>query len=156
MRKGFTLIEAAVAAALVGILISAQGTVLARYIRGYNETVQESSDAFYAEQAFVYIGYITEHSESANAGSGTIELVRRDGLGSDWIKLDKAGDLVISYGSPESGTANRIMKGLAAFEAERRGLVVFVTLRTKKGNEYKRCFFLKVKKEGASSSYILS
>jgi len=156
VRKGFTLIEAAVAAALVGILISAQGTVLARYMRGYTQTVRESSDAFCAEEAFFYIGYIADHSESVRAGSGTVELVRRDGTGSDWIRMDKNGDLVMSYGSLLSGTTNRIMKGLQAFDVEQNGLVMFVTIRTKKGNEFKRCFLLKVKKETASCSYTRS
>jgi len=36
MKKGFTLIEVAVAAALVGILLSAQGTVILRYMRSYS------------------------------------------------------------------------------------------------------------------------
>lgn len=150
MRKGFTLIEAAVAAALVGVLISAQAAVLAKYMRSYTQAVQESSDAFYAEEAFFYMGFIADQSSYVRTGNGVVELVRRDGTGSDWIRLDKDGNLVVSYGSLLSGTTNRIMKGLEAFNAEKRGLVLFLTIRTKKGNEYRRCIVLKVKKEEAS------
>lgn len=153
MRKGFTLIEAAVAAALVGILISAQATALSRYMRIYKSIVSESSETFYAEEAFFYLGYITEHSASVRAADGVIELVRRDGSGSDWIRLDGDGDLVISYGSCWSGTTNNIMKGVEAFEAEQRGLVLFITIRTRKGNEYKRCIMLYVEKEEVSCLY---
>ncbi|HSN58773.1 MAG TPA: type II secretion system protein [Clostridiaceae bacterium] len=150
MRKGFTLIEAAVAAALVGILISTQATALSRYMRIYNSCAAESSETFYAEEAFFYLGYITEHSASVKAGNGVIELVRRDGAGSDWIRMDRDGDLVISYGSCWSGTTNNIMKGIEAFEAKQRGLVLFITIRTKKGNEYNKCIMLYVEKEEAS------
>ena len=154
MKKGFTLIEAAVAAALVGILISAQGAAISRYMMSYNICVAESSEAFYAEEAFFYLCYITEHAACVNAANGVIELVRRDGTGSDWIRLDRDGDLVISYGSCFSGTTNNIMKRIESFEVEQNGLLLLITLRTQKGNEYKKCIILKVKKEEALCSYI--
>jgi len=144
VRRGFTLIEVAVAAALVGILISSQGAALSRYMREYTRCVARSSDAFYAEEAFFYLGYITEHSASVKAGNGVIELVRRDGTGSDWVRMDRDGDLVISYSYCWSGTTNNIMKGVAAFEADQRGRVLFITIRTKKGNVYKKCIMLYV------------
>jgi prepilin-type N-terminal cleavage/methylation domain-containing protein len=154
MKKGFTLIEVAVAAALVGVLISAQGTVISKYMKSYKSCVAESSEAFYAEEAFFYLGYITDHAACVDAANGVIELMRRDGTGSDWIRLDRDGDLVISYGSCLSGTTNNIMKRIESFEVEQKGLLLFITLRTQKGNEYKKCIILKVKKEKASCSYI--
>jgi prepilin-type N-terminal cleavage/methylation domain-containing protein len=154
MKKGFTLIEVAVAAALVGILLSAQGTVISRYMRSYLSCVAESSESFYAEEAFFYLCYITDHASCVDADNGIIELVRRDGTGSDWIRLDRDGDLVISYGSCFSGTTNNIMKKLESFEVEQKGLLLFITLNTQEGNEYKKCIIIKVKKEEASCSYI--
>jgi prepilin-type N-terminal cleavage/methylation domain-containing protein len=154
MKKGFTLIEVAVASALVGILISAQGAAISRYMMSYNRCVAESSEAFYAEEALFYLCYITENAACVDAANGIIELVRRDGTGSDWIRLDRDGDLVISYGSCLSGTTNNIMKRIESFEVEQNGLLLFITLRTQKGNEYKKCIILKLKKEEASCSYI--
>lgn len=146
MRKGFTLIEVVVAGALLGILLSMQTGLLSKYMKFYKTDILESREAFNAYEAFAFIEYAVNISEYVRVGNDVIELEREDGKGTDWIAMNGNGNLAIFYDSDSYNINNNIMKNVRSFKTEQRGMVLFVSIITLKGNEYKECIMLKTEK----------
>ena len=146
MKSGFTIIEVIISTALISILLCMEITVGAKYIKAFNESIEESRDTFYINQAFDFIEMMMEEADCTAVNNNIIELVRRDGKGSDWIRRDSSGNLIISYYQCYYGTVNNIMKKTASFEAVKSGGAILVLISTQKGKAYRKCIFIKSEK----------
>ncbi|MGE5627474.1 MAG: type II secretion system protein [Solirubrobacterales bacterium] len=146
MKKGFTIIEVIVSTALICILLCSEIILGARYLKAFNESIVESRDTFYVNQAFDFIEMMVDASECTAVNNNMIELVRRDGKGSDWIRRDSSGNLIISYYQCYYGTVNNVMKKNGSFEAVKNGGAIFILITTQKGKAYRRCILPKAEK----------
>jgi len=139
MKKGFTIIEIIIAISLIGLLVCTEIVVASRYMKTFKESMCESRDSFYANEAFAFIEGIVNEAKYVDVNNNIIKLERKDGTGSDWIRTDKAGNIIISYGSCYFGNINNIMKNTSLFEAKQAGRVMFISITTNKEKKYKRC-----------------
>jgi len=155
MKKGFALIEVIIALALASTLICTEITALGRYMKIFRENAYESRDSFYINEAFAFIEYIVEEALYAEVESNAIKLERRDGTGTDWIRRDSDGNLLISYGSRYSSTTNNIMKNISAFEVRQTGKTFFITIITKKEKVYNKCILINAEKTKKDLSWCI-
>jgi prepilin-type N-terminal cleavage/methylation domain-containing protein len=155
MKKGFALIEVIIALALASALICTEITALGRYMKIFRENAYESRDSFYINEAFAFIEYIVEEALYAEMESNAIKLERRDGTGTDWIRRDSDGNLLISYGSRYSSTTNNIMKNISAFEVRQTGKTFFITIITKKEKVYNKCILINAEKTKKDLSWCI-
>ncbi len=144
-----------ISAALVSLLICWEIPVGVRYLSEFDENIIENRDFIYVNQAFDFIEGSIMDAQSTAVSNNIIEVVRRDGAGSDWIRRDSSGNLIISYYKCYYSTINNIMRNAAAFSAVKTGRAVIITITTMNGRTYKKCIYINMEKaEKASSWYI--
>lgn len=142
MKKGFTIIEVIISTALISLLLCSEIILAARYIKIFKVSINESRDTFYVNQAFDFIEMMVEEADNTKVSNNIIELVRKDGKGSDWIRRDSLGNLIVSYYQCYYGTVNNVMKKNGAFEAMKYGGSIFLLITTQEGKAYRRCILL--------------
>lgn len=152
VKRGFTLIEIIIVAALVGIITCTQIIIVSRYMRNFKEEINEAKESFYIDEAFMIIEHQINDAKSVGIKENRIILKRYDGNGYDYIRSDKDSDIIISYGSIYSSNTNNILKGTKNFKVEKNGKVVYITIETKRGNVYKRCLGLE-REEAEKDTY---
>jgi len=146
MKKGFALIELIIAVALTGALVCTELTAVTKYLKIYKEDVEVSRDSFYVNEAFAFLDYIVDEALYVEVQDNIIKLEKRDGTGSDWIRRDSEGDVIISYGSCYSLNTNNIIKNVKSFEAKEVGRIIFISVITKKEKIYNKCIYLNTEK----------
>lgn len=146
MKKGFTLIEVIISIALITFLLCWQLPIAIKYLKAFNISINESKDSFYVNQAFDFIEMVADDAKAVSVKNNIIELVRKDGTGSDWIRLDPYGNVIISYHQCYYGTVNNVIKDVGSFEALKSGKTILISISTKEGKKYNKCISINIEK----------
>ncbi|RUT62719.1 prepilin-type cleavage/methylation domain-containing protein [Clostridium botulinum] len=157
-RKGFSIIEILIGLSIMAIVSLYIIKVTVRYTSNYKIKKEETLETVYMEEAFNSIKYILDKEaastvigdvikvdkEAASTVIGdVIKVERTDDKGYDYIRKDRAGNLIISYGAKYSPTTNNICRGVREFNVKEKGDVIHLKIVGKKGKEYIRCLIKK-------------
>jgi prepilin-type N-terminal cleavage/methylation domain-containing protein len=139
-KKGFTLIEVIVSASLAAFISVIGITCTAKYLSLYKEENTQSRETFYVDEAMNFIEYKTKQGKSVQVDKNKILIELSSGIYNN-IKMNGtgSGSIVIWYDSGGTGNYNNILKNVSAFECESQGDLIFIDIKTLKGNDYKRC-----------------
>lgn len=146
MKKGFTLIEIIITTSLIGLLACTEIVVASRYMQTFKQNILESRDSFNVNEAFDFIEKMVNQAKYVEVNNNEIKLDRRNETGSDWIRRDKSGNVIISYGYCYSATTNNIIKNIGLFEVKQVGKVIFISITTLKEKNYKKCILINTEK----------
>ncbi|WP_190285337.1 type II secretion system protein [Clostridium sp. JN-1] len=141
-KRGFTLIELLLVMSLIGMITSAGVICIFKYMRVYRQQINLSKEKFYVDEAFLIIEDEINYSQYAEVKDNCIMVRNSEKSRNDYIRKDKDGDLIISYDYKYYFATNNILKGIKDFKARQSDKLVYVTIETKRGNTYKRCFGL--------------
>ena len=139
-NNGFTLIEVIVSALLAAIISVVGITCTAKYLSLYKGENIQSRESFYVDEAIDFIEYKIKQGRSVQVGDNKIIIELSSGAFDD-IKLSSLGgtSVVIWYDSGGLGNSNNILKDISTFECQAVGDLIFINIKTMKGNSYKRC-----------------
>lgn len=138
-KKGFALIELLIAASIVGIIVSSQILILAKYMRIHRQEIIRSRESFYINEAFMIMEYEIKSAKYVSVENNKIKLKSYNRTGYDYIRMDKDPDIIISY---DSSHTNNILKNIKDFKVKQDGQLLYIFIETKEGNVYKRCLGL--------------
>lgn len=139
-NSGFTLIEVIVSASLAAVISVIGITCTTKYLSLYKEENTQSRETFYVDEAINFIDYKIKQGKSVKVDNNKI-LIELSSGNFDDIKLSGSGsgNVVIWYDSGGMGNSNNILKNVSVFECEAQGDLIFISIKTLKGNNYKRC-----------------
>lgn len=146
IKKGFTIIEMLMVITLIIVITTTQVIVISKYMKLHREEINYSRENFYVNEAFIIIEYQVKAAKYIDIKNNMIILRRYDDKGYDYIKKDRSYNIVISYGSSNSSTVNNVLKNVNEFYVERQGRMFYISIITKKGNLYRRCFAMEREK----------
>ena len=148
------LIELLIAASLAGIIISAQGLMLYKYIKIHQTETSKSRESFYVNEAFMIIEQQIKSAKCVSAKDNIIILksyekdkehkedkVIYDKPKYNYIKQNghSSLDIVITDSLVNSSYNNKILKDIKKFKVEQDNQLLYISIETKKGIVYKRC-----------------
>ncbi|WPC40928.1 type II secretion system protein [Clostridium sp. JS66] len=153
VKKGFTLIELMLVVSIIGMITSVQAVVMCRYMKIYRQEINSSRESFYINEAFSFIQYQINDAKYVKIKNNNVIVIRRKkGGGFNYIRTDRDSDIIVSYYSEHYSTTNNILKNVKNFKVEKDRKVLYVSIETKKGNVYKRCFPLEREEDQKGSS----
>lgn len=140
-NNGFTLIEVLVAASLAAIISVVGITCTAKYLSLYTGENAQSRDSFYVDEAINFIEYEIKQGGSVQVGdNNNITFKLSSGiLGNIELNDSEGGSIVIWYNSGGKKNFNNILKNVSNFECQAKGDLIFISINTLKGNNYRRC-----------------
>ncbi|ACA55357.1 prepilin-type N-terminal cleavage/methylation domain-containing protein [Clostridium botulinum] len=142
-RKGFSIIEILIGLSIMSIVSLYIIKVTVRYTSNYKIKKEETLETVYMEEAFNFIKYILDREAASTVIGDIIKVERADDKGYDYIRKDRAGNLIISYGAKYSPTTNNICREVSEFNVKEKGDVIHLKIVGKKGKEYIRCLIKK-------------
>ncbi|AWI03769.1 type II secretion system protein [Clostridium drakei] len=152
IKKGFTLIELMLVVSIIGIITSVQAIVMCKYMKVYRQEINSSRESFYINEAFNLIYQEINNEGYVKTENNNVIVIRRyDGRGFNYIRTNRDSDIIISYYSKYYSTTNNILKNIKDFKVEKDRQVLYVSIETRKGNVYKRCFPLKIEEDQKGS-----
>lgn len=139
-NNGFTLIEVIISASLAAIISATGITCTTKYLSLYKQENAQSREDFYVDEAMNFIEYKIKQGKSVQVINNKILIELNNGNFDD-IKLKGIGsaNLVIWYDSGGTGNSNNILKNISVFKCEAQGDLIYITIKTLKGNNYNRC-----------------
>ncbi len=146
VKKGFTLIELMLVVSIIGMITSIQIVIMGRYMKIHRQEINSSRESFYINEAFIIIQHEIDDGKYIKIKNNNVIVIRSYKERFDYIKKDKDSDIIISYGSEYVSTSNNILKNIKDFKVEKDGQILYVSIETKKGNVYRRCFPLEREK----------
>ncbi|WP_343762322.1 prepilin-type N-terminal cleavage/methylation domain-containing protein [Clostridium oceanicum] len=139
VRKGFCVLELLVALSILGILsVFVLKTTLVN-MKNYKLSRKNSTQYLYIDEAFNFINSEFSKAKKCTVDKNTIKIERIDNKGSNFIRKDTDGDIIISYGNKYSRNNNNIVKNVKDFTALEKGEVVYISIMDRYGKIYKRC-----------------
>ena len=142
-RKGFSIIEILIGLSIMSIVSLYIITITVKYTSNYKIKKEETLETVYIEEAFNLIKYVLDKEASSKVIEDIIKVERSDDKGYDYIRKDRAGNIIISYGAKYSTTTNNICRGIKEFNVKEKGDVIHLKIVGKKGKEYIRCLIKK-------------
>lgn len=141
MKKGFTIIELLVSMVLICLMTFSIITMALKFDGKYKKEVLSSREDFYIREALLYIEeQIENDTQYVVAQNDTIELVRTDGIHTDFISKSNANKLVIIYKQYNSYlSTNDIMKGVSDFQVNVNNKIIIITIKGENGEVFERC-----------------
>lgn len=159
VKKGFTLIELVLMVSIIGMITSVQAVVMFKYMKIYRQEINSSRESFYMEEAFTIIQNEINDGEYVKIKNNNVIVikVKPDKKGSnneklEYIRTDRDSDIIVSYGSEYHSRTDNILKNVKNFKVEKDRQVLCVSIESKKGNVYKRCFPLEREEDQKGSS----
>ncbi|MBA5850630.1 type II secretion system protein [Clostridium sp. cel8] len=140
IKPGFTIIEILIVIAMISTIVSIQVTVILKYMKVSKEEIYFSRDNFYVNEAFAIIKSEIDKAKYINISNNMIALKRHDNGEWDYIKLSVNSNIVLAYGGPGFKTTNNVLKNVSEFTVLKRYNMCFLTIKTKRGNVYRKCF----------------
>ena len=139
-NNGFTLIEVIVSASLAAIISVVGITCTTKYLSIYKQENTQSRESFYVDEAINFIEYEIKQGRSVQVNNNKITIELSSGVFDD-IKLSGVGgaSVVIWYDSGGMGNSNNILKDVTDFKCEQNGDLIYLSIKTLKGNNYERC-----------------
>ncbi|NMM61391.1 ComGF family competence protein [Clostridium sp. P21] len=141
------LIELMLVISLIGIITSVQAVVMGRYMKIHRQEINSSRESFYINEAFMIIQHEIDDGRYIKIKGDNVIVIRSNKGRFDYIRKDKDSDIIISYGSEYFSTPNNILKNIKNFNVKKDKHVMYISIETKKGNVYKRCFPIEREKE---------
>lgn len=145
IRKGFTIIEILMTITIISIFVTVQTTAILKYMKLNKNEIKSSRDRFYIDEAFAIIREQIDSAKYIKIENNMIALKRYDNKGWDYIKKNKNSSIVLVYGYTYNQTSNNVLKNVAEFNVVERKNICYISIKTKKGSIYKRCFGIKAK-----------
>lgn len=145
-KKGFTLIELMLVVTIIGMITSIQVIIMYKYAKIYRQEIILSREAFYVDEAFYMIKQQIDDAKYISVKENKIAIIRSDKNETDYIRKDKDSDIILSYGNMYSSTTDNILKSIKDFKVEKEKRILYISIETKKGNIYKRCFVIEREK----------
>ncbi|AKN34011.1 hypothetical protein Ccar_25525 [Clostridium carboxidivorans P7] len=153
VKKGFTLIELMLVVSIIGIITSVQAVVMLKYMKIHRQEINSIREAFYINEAFTIIQHEIDNEGYVKIkNNNVIVITRKNGGGFNYIRTNRNSDIIVSYYSEYYSTTNNILKNVKNFKVEKDRHVLYVSIETKKGNVYRRCFPLKREEDQKGSS----
>lgn len=146
IKKGFTLIEIMLVSAIIAIITSIQVVIMCKYMKIYRQEISSSREAFYINEAFNMIKQQIDDGRYISVKDNKISIRRSDKEETDYIRKDRDSDIIMSYGNMYSSSTDNILKSIKDFKVEKDKKVLYISIETKKGNVYKRCFAIEREK----------
>ncbi|MCR1934172.1 prepilin-type N-terminal cleavage/methylation domain-containing protein [Clostridium tepidum] len=142
-KKGFSIIEILIGLSIMSIISLYIIKVTVKYTSNYKIKKEEILEYIYVEEAFNTIKHILDRESSSIVVGDSIKIERYDDKGYDYIRKDKAGNIIISYGAKYSSNTNNVCRGIKEFKVKENGEVIYLKIVGKKGKEYTRCLIKK-------------
>ncbi|EJO5346972.1 prepilin-type N-terminal cleavage/methylation domain-containing protein [Clostridium botulinum] len=142
-RKGFSIIEILIGLSIASIVSVYIIKTTVNYTSNYKIKREDALESVYVEEAFNYMNYVFDKENTVTVIKQCIKIERADGKGYDYIRKDRAGNIIISYGSKYSSTTNNICRGITEFNIKEKGEVIHIKMVGRKGKEYRRCLIKK-------------
>ncbi|MDS1002539.1 prepilin-type N-terminal cleavage/methylation domain-containing protein [Clostridium sporogenes] len=142
-KKGFSIIEILIGLSIMSIVSLYIIKVTVKYTSNYKIKREDALEAIYIEEAVNIIKHILDREASSMVVGDSIKIERYDGKGYDYIRKDRTGNIIISYGANYSPTTNNICRGVKEFNVKENGDVIHLKIVGKKGKKYTRCLIKK-------------
>jgi prepilin-type N-terminal cleavage/methylation domain-containing protein len=146
VKKGFTLIELMLVVSIIGMITSIQVVIMCRYMKIHRQEINSSRESFYINEAFIIIQHEIDDGKYVKIKDNNVIVIRSYKERFGYIRKDLDSDIIISYGSEYASTSNNILKNIKNFKVEKDEQILYVSIETKKGNVYRRCFPLEREK----------
>ncbi|NFM15652.1 type II secretion system protein, partial [Clostridium sporogenes] len=98
-RKGFSIIEILIGLSIMSIVSLYIITITVKYTSNYKIKKEETLETVYIEEAFNLIKYVLDKEASSKVVEDIIKVERADDKGYDYIRKDRAGNIIISHGA---------------------------------------------------------
>lgn len=138
-KKGFSIIELLVALSIMSLVLAYFLKATIKHLQIYNSEYKNVTEKIYIDEGFNFIDFKLEREQESKVIGKCIKIKRADGKGFDWIRKDKRGDVIISYGAKNSSNTNNIVKNIKDFYPYESGEVIYITIVDKKGVVHERC-----------------
>lgn len=112
----------------------------------HREEINYSRESFYVSEAFTIIENEIKIAKYIDIKDNMIILRRYDNAGYDYIRENKGTSIVISYGAVNSSNVNNVLKNIEYFSLERYEKVLYISIKMKRGEPYRRCFAIEREK----------
>ncbi|KOR26653.1 type II secretion system protein [Clostridium sp. L74] len=142
-KKGFSIIEILIGLSIMSIVSLYIIKVTVKYTSNYKIKREEALEAIYIEETVNIIKHILDREASSMVVGDSIKIERYDDKGYDYIRKDRTGNIIISYGAKYSPTTNNVCRGVKKFNVKENGNVIHLKIVGKKGKEYTRCLIKK-------------
>ncbi|WP_409069921.1 prepilin-type N-terminal cleavage/methylation domain-containing protein [Clostridium sp. FAM 1755] len=142
-KKGFSIIEILIGLSIMSIVSLYIIKVTVKYTSNYKIKREEALEAIYIEETVNIIKHILDREASSMVVGDSIKIERYDDKGYDYIRKDRTGNIIISYGDKYSPTTNNVCRGVKEFNVKENGNVIHLKIVGKKGKEYTRCLIKK-------------
>ncbi|EJP6473385.1 type II secretion system protein [Clostridium botulinum] len=142
-KKGFSIIEILIGLSIMSIVSLYIIKVTVKYTSNYKIKREEALEAIYIEETVNIIKHILDREASSMVVGDSIKIERYDDKGYDYIRKDRTGNIIISYGAKYSPTTNNVCRGVKEFNVKENGNVIHLKIVGKKGKEYTRCLIKK-------------
>lgn len=143
MKKGFTLIETLISAALIGTIIAYEAMIFGKYIIIHKKIINQQETERYVEEAFGFIENELENCSNIRITENTLILVSSEDANEESIKLKVENSLVIEYLYNSGKYYNVIANYIKDFGVFIHGKVLYLSLTDTNGKKYERCYGLK-------------
>ncbi len=142
-KKGFSIIEILIGLSIMSIVSLYIIKVTVKYTSNYKIKREEALEAIYIEETVNIIKHILDREALSMVVGDSIKIERYDDKGYDYIRKDRTGNIIISYGAKYSPTTNNVCRGVKEFNVKENGNVIHLKIVGKKGKEYTRCLIKK-------------
>lgn len=139
-KAGFTIIEILMVMAIVGTIFTIQAPLLLKYMKVNRNEIVTSRDEFYVNEAFMIMKSQINNAKYIKISDNTIYLKRHDNMGWDYMKLGSGSNIVLVYGYTRFQTVNNILRDVSNFKVYERRNLCYISIKTKRGNVYDKCF----------------
>ncbi|OFI07579.1 hypothetical protein CLOACE_01830 [Clostridium acetireducens DSM 10703] len=147
MKKGITIIELLITIGISSMLLIMIMLIFSKTINNYSINMNYRKENFYINEAFIFIESKIEFYQDVEIVNNKIKLIKKDNETSDWIRMTKNGNIIISYDRCSSINSNNIVKNIEEFKVSKKENIMYISIKSKKGILYERCFGIKKQRD---------
>lgn len=144
MRKGFTLIEVLISAALIGIIIAYEISIFGKFVIVNKKSTNQQEVERYVQEAFDFIKDQVENciylrTEGDCIIVGVLE-DKTEGVVENRIELKSGNSLVIRSGKSTEKSPPVISDYIQDFNVFVHGKVMYISITDTNGKKYEECY----------------